>query len=97
MRAWGASISAGHVVIGTLGWLLLGVPPAFFAGCAVLTLVVFLLAAPLMRRRPDDGDEGGGGGGPDPGGDDPPWWPGFERDFREYAERQGPSQPLTPY
>jgi hypothetical protein len=83
MRAWGAAVSAGHVVLGTLGWFLLGVPPFFFAGCAALTFAVALLAAPLMRRRPDDGEDGGGSRTPDDG--EPPWWPGFEREFREYA------------
>jgi hypothetical protein len=83
MRVWGASVSAGHLVLGTLGWLLLGVPPWFFAGCAILTLAVTLLAAPLLRRRPGD-DGPGGGDDPDP---DPSWWPDFERDFRAYARR----------
>ncbi len=32
----------------------------------------------------------GGGGPPEmPPDPDPPWWPGFERDFRDYA-RRGP-------
>jgi hypothetical protein len=87
MRVWGASVSAGHLVLGTLGWLLLGVPPWFFAGCAVLTLAVTLLAAPLLRRRPgDDGPGGGDGAGGDPS-PEPPWWPEFERGFRAYARR----------
>ena len=87
MRAWGAAVSTGHVVLGTLGWLLLGVPPLFFAGCAGLTLVIALLAAPLMRPRPEDGGDGPRGGGPEgPEGGEPPWWPAFERDFRAYAE-----------
>jgi hypothetical protein len=89
MRAWGASVSAGHVILGAFGWLVVGVPPYFFAGCAVLTLAVALLAAPLLRRGPDDGDDGGGSvraGGPPSG--EPPWWPGFEREFREYVERR---------
>ncbi len=88
MRAWGAGISAGHLVLGTLGWLLLGVPPYFFAGCAAVTLAGSLLAAPLMRPRGDDGDDGGGGGPDGPDGDEPPWWPDFEREFRAYAERR---------
>ena len=85
MRAWGAAISSGHVCLGLAGWLLLGVPPWFFAGCALLTLGIFLLAAPLMRPPHDDdgGDDGPGGGSPeDP---EPPWWPEFEREFRDYA------------
>jgi hypothetical protein len=86
MRAWGAGIGTGHLVLGVLGWALLGVPPAFFAGCAVLTFAGAMLAAPLLRRRPDDGDDGGGGA-PAPDDGEPPWWPGFERDFRDYAER----------
>jgi hypothetical protein len=49
MRAWGAAVSAGHVLLALLGWLLLGVAPWFFGGCAVVTL----------------GDDGGAGTGPD--------------------------------
>jgi hypothetical protein len=86
MRAWGAGVGTGHVVLGALWWLLLGTPPYVFAGCAALTFAVALLAAPLMRR-PDDGeDDDGGSRTPDDG--EPPWWPDFERDFREYAERR---------
>ena len=85
MRAWGAAVASGHLALGLAGWLLLGVPPWFFGGCAVLTFAVALLAAPLMERRPDDGgDDGHGGGGP--GDPEPPWWPEFERDFRAHAE-----------
>ena len=85
MRAWGASVATAHLALGLAGWLLLGVPPWFFGGCALLTLGVALLAAPLMQPRRDDGgdDEDGGGPGPDDPG--PPWWPEFERDFRAYA------------
>jgi hypothetical protein len=86
MRAWGAGVSTGHLVLGALGWALLGVPPVFFAGCAALTFAVALLAAPLMRRPPDEGEDGGGASTPDDG--EPPWWPGFEREFREYAQRR---------
>jgi hypothetical protein len=87
MRAWGAAVSTGHVVLGALGWLLLGVPPVFFAGCAAVTLAIALLAAPLMRPRPDDGEGGEGGEGPPtPDGGEPPWWPDFERAFRAYSE-----------
>ena len=85
MRAWGAIVSSGHLVLALAGWLVLGIPPWFFGGCALLTLGVALLAAPLMRprREPGDDDYGGGGGPPDPG---PPWWPEFERDFRAYDD-----------
>ena len=94
MRVWGGAVSAGHLVLGALGWLLLGVPPMFFAGCAAVTLAVALLAAPLMAPRRDDGEDGGGGGGgPDgPGGGEPPWWPEFERDFRAYSEARRSSR-----
>ena len=85
MRVWGASVSSGHLALGTLGWLLLGVAPWFFAGCAVLTLAVTLLAAPLLRRRPGDDGPGGGGWEDDP---EPPWWPDFERGFRAYARQR---------
>ena len=84
MRASGAAISSAHVCLGLAGWLLLGVPPWFFGGCALLTLGIFLLAAPLMRPpRDDGGDDGRGGGSPDD--PEPPWWPEFEREFRDYA------------
>jgi hypothetical protein len=86
MRAWGATVSAAHVALGLAGWVLLGVPPWFFGGCALVTLAVTLLAAPLMRPRDDDDgrDDGPGRGGPeDP---EPPWWPEFEREFRAYAD-----------
>jgi hypothetical protein len=86
MRAWGAAVSAGYLALGALGWLLLGVPPLFFALCAGVTLAVALLAAPLLRRPPDDGEDDSGGGPRGPDGGDPPWWPGFERDFRAYCE-----------
>jgi hypothetical protein len=85
MRAWGAIVSSGHVVLALAGWLVLGIPPWFFGGCALLTLGVALLAAPLMRPRQDPGDDDHGGG-PGPKVPGPPWWPDFERDFRAYDE-----------
>ena len=90
MRAWGAGVSAGHLLLGICGWLLLGVPPIFFAGCAIVTFGGSLLAAPLLDPRGDDGDDGGGGGLPGPDDGEPPWWPEFEREFREYADRRRP-------
>jgi hypothetical protein len=92
MRAWGASVAAGYIVLGALATFVLGVPGAewFFGLCAVATFGLSLAAAPLLRPRGDDGgDDGGGGTGGDdfpPG--DPPWWPRFEREFREYADRR---------
>jgi hypothetical protein len=84
MRAWGAGIATGHLCLGLAAWLLIGVPPWFFGGCALVTMGVALIAAPLLRRRGDDGDDDLGGGGPeDP---EPPWWPEFEREFRAYAD-----------
>ena len=59
MRAWGAAVSSGHLALGLAGWLLLGIPPWFFGGCALLTLGVALLAAPLMQPAPDDGGDDG--------------------------------------
>jgi hypothetical protein len=85
MRAWGAVVSSGHVALAHAGWLLLGVPPWFFGGCAVVTLGVALLAAPQMDPRRDDGGDDGGEGGDGPDDPEPPWWPEFERDFRAYA------------
>jgi len=89
MRALGAAVSVGHLVLGALGWLLIGLSPVFFAGCAVVTLTVALLAAPLMRPRPDGGHGGRGRGVAGPPGDgDPPWWPDFERALRAYEDER---------
>lgn len=51
------------------------------------------------RRRGEGGSDAGGGSQPrtdppngpaGPAGDtdEPPWWPAFEREFRDYADRQ---------
>jgi hypothetical protein len=85
MRVWGAGVSAGHALLGTLGFVLMGVPPYFFAGCAVVTFGGALLAAPLLTPRGDDGGDDSGGGQPLPQDPEPPWWPEFEREFRAYA------------
>jgi hypothetical protein len=85
MRAWGVGVSAGHLLLGTLGFVLLGVPPYFFAGCAIVTFGGALLAAPLLAPRGDDGGDDGGGGPRLPEDPEPPWWPDFEREFRAYA------------
>jgi hypothetical protein len=87
MRAWGAGVSAGYLVLAVVG-AVLGVPHAevLFGLSAVLTLTLSLVAAPLLRpRHPDDGD--GGIGAPPPDDPQPPWWPEFEREFRAYADR----------
>ena len=87
MRAWGAGVAAGHVVLGIVAAAALGVPGSelFFGLCALTTLVLSQLAAPLLRPR-------GGGHEPpqDPPPDDPPppWWPDFERQFRAYVEER---------
>jgi hypothetical protein len=62
MRAWGVGVSAGHLLLGTVGFVLLGVPPYFFAGCAIVTFGGALLAAPLLAPRGEDGGDDGGGG-----------------------------------
>jgi hypothetical protein len=88
MRAWGAGVSAGYVVLAVAG-AVLNVPNAeiLFGLCALLTLALSLIAAPLLRpHRRDDGDGGIGAPGP-PDDPPPPWWPEFEREFRAYAER----------
>ena len=87
MRAWGAGVSAGYVVLAVAG-AVLHVPNAdlLFGLCAVLTFALALIAAPLLRpRRGDDGD--GGSGVPPPDDPPPPWWPEFEREFRDYVDR----------
>ena len=86
MRCWGVGVSAGHLVLGALGWLLIGVSPVFFGGCAAVTLAVALLAAPLMRPRGGGGGEGGRGGSGPPEDGEPPWWPQFERELRAWAD-----------
>jgi hypothetical protein len=87
MRAWGAGVSTGYLVLAVAG-ALLHIPNAelLFGLCAVLTLTLALVAAPLLRpRRNDDGD--GGIAPPQRPDPEPPWWPEFERDFRDYADR----------
>jgi hypothetical protein len=87
MRAWGAGVSAGYVLLGVAG-ALLHIPGAemLFGLSALLTLALALITAPLLRpRRRDDGD--GGIGAPPPDDPPPPWWPDFEREFREHVER----------
>ena len=86
MILWGVAISAGHVVLGLVGRVVLDVPGSllFFGLCAGLTLAVALVGARLVRpnRPPDDpGDP------PPDEPEPPPWWPEFERDFRAYASR----------
>ncbi len=86
MILWGVAISAGHVVLGLVGRVVLDVPGSllFFGLCAGLTLAVALAGARLVR--PDGPREDPG----DPPPDEPelpPWWPEFERDFRAYASR----------
>lgn len=94
MRAWGAAVATGHLLLGAVAFWALGVPgsPLYFGLCAVLSLAVALLAAPWMtpRRPGDDDGAGGGGSGADDRPPPPPWWPDFEREFRDYAERKPP-------
>ena len=86
MRAWGAGVSAGYVVLGVVGEAF-HVPRSglLFGLCALVTFVLALVAAPLLRPRPH-GQGDGGLGAPSPD-EPPPWWPEFEREFRAYAER----------
>ena len=87
MRAWGAGVSAGYLVLAVAG-AVLRVPDAevLFGVSAVLALILALIAAPLLRPRRDDDGNGGIGASP-PDEPQPPWWPEFERDFRDYADR----------
>ena len=84
MRAWGAGVAAGHVVLGVIATAVLNVPgaPLFFGLCALLSFVLSQVTAPLLRPRRDDG-----GGGSDEPEAPPPWWPEFERDFQDYVQR----------
>jgi hypothetical protein len=89
MRAAGGVVAAGHLLLGAIGSLVLGVPGAmlFFGLCAALSLGLALAVAPLLRARPrgEDGDPPPPGRDPEPS---PPWWPDFERDFRAWAARE---------
>ena len=84
MRAWGAGVAAGHIVLGVIATAVLDVPGSalFFGLCALVSLVLSQVTAPLLRPRRDDG--GGGGEEPDA---PPPWWPQFEHDFQDYVQR----------
>jgi hypothetical protein len=88
MRAWGAGVSAGYLVLAVVG-AVLQIPNAevLFGLCAVLTLALALVAAPLLRPRRRGDDDGGLGAPPPPDEPEPPWWPEFEREFRDFAER----------
>lgn len=86
MILWGVAVSAGHVVLGLVGRVVLDVPGSllFFGLCAGLTLAVALAGARLVR--PNGPPEDPGHPPPDEP-DPPPWWPDFERDFRANASR----------
>jgi hypothetical protein len=85
MRAAGAAVAAGHLALGAVGWLALGVPGAMllFGLCAALSLGLALLAAPLLRPPPPPGDNPPPRAPEDP--PPPPWWPDFERAFRDHV------------
>jgi hypothetical protein len=87
MRAWGAGVAGGYVVLGVFTTVVEYVPGSalFFGLCALLSLVLSQVAAPLLRPRPPRGDDGGGAG--EPPEPPPPWWPEFEREFQDYAQR----------
>jgi hypothetical protein len=95
MRAWGAGVAGGYVVLGAIATVQLDVPGAelFFGLCAVVTLVLAFATAPLLRPRRRRGDEDDPPSPPDPPDDDPepPWWPEFEREFRDYADERAGS------
>jgi len=87
MRAWGAGVSVGYVVLAIVGAAFhVAGAELLFGLCAVLTLALSLIVAPLLRPRRSDEDDGGIGA-PPPDEPEPPWWPDFEREFRAYAER----------
>jgi hypothetical protein len=90
MRAWGAGVAAGHVVLGVIGTAVLHVPGSalLFGLCALVSLVLSQVTAPLLRPRGDDNR--GGGEEPDA---PPPWWPEFERDFQDYVQRLTSGRP----
>jgi hypothetical protein len=87
MRAAGAAVAAGHLVLGAIAWLALDVPGSmlFFGPCAALSLALALVVAPLLRPPPPRRDGPPGGGEEPP---PPPWWPEFDRQFREWAARE---------
>lgn len=88
MRAAGAGVAAGHLVLGAVAWLGLGASGAmlFFGLAAALSLGLALLTAPLLRPRPPRDDGGTPARAADP--PEPPWWPEFDRDFRAWAAQE---------
>jgi hypothetical protein len=89
MRAWGAGVAGGHLVLGAIATVVLHVPGAevFFGLCALVTLVLALATAALLRPRRGEDDPPSP---PSPPDDDPPppWWPEFERRFRAYEDER---------
>jgi hypothetical protein len=90
LLAVAALVADAAVIAATHSW-------TFAATYTLLAITWALsLAAFLSLRRRDDGSDGGSDRAPDP---EPPWWPDFERQFRDYARRQGPGArrgPRTP-
>ena len=88
--AAGLTVAVGHIALAGISLLALDTPQLalWFGLTAALTAGLAVLAFRLIRRP---GGEGGGGG-PSRGPGEPPWWPGFERDFRGYAERSAVTQ-----
>jgi hypothetical protein len=93
MRAWGAGVAGGHVLLGLIATAILHVPGAelFFGLCALVTLGLAFATAPLLRpRRRRDGDDPPSPPRPPDDDPEPPWWPEFERELRAWAdERRG--------
>jgi hypothetical protein len=87
MRVAGGAVAAGHLVLGSVAWLALGVPGAMllFGLCAGVSLALAVLSAPLLRPRPPRRGEGPPPGGSEP--PEPPWWPEFDRELRAWAAR----------
>ena len=76
MRAAGSGVATGHLVLGAVAWLALGVPGA----------MLFFGLAPLLRPRPRRDDGGTPARAPEP--PEPPWWPEFDRALREWAAQE---------
>ncbi len=92
-RAWLAAggVAAAVLELGLGAYALVALGPTRIAlypiACALATIALTLALWRLLVPGPEGPDHGDGGGGVD-GGGPPEWWPDFERDLREYMDRE---------
>ena len=90
----GLLAAAGHELLALTSLVVLGSAQTtrWLALSGLLVAGVTVLAVRLIER-PFPGSDDGGPTEPPPE-EPPPWWPGFERDFREYAARSRSADPV---